>query len=135
MLWDGKIDDALREIPEAPVRRLARLVLVYLLSSPRSLSWGLYEISRSTIGRHTELSDEEVQLALVALADVDLAFYDNDREVIFVVHMAEIEHPKGMKVADYNHVALVKYLDGGFATGGLRRSKVFQRSPSATAAT
>lgn len=120
-VWDGKGSDAIARIRDRHARRLARYLLEYLFSAPDSHSIGLYEISPRTIARHTELDDTELPLALEALDQAAIAYYDEEREVVYVPLMAEVEHPDGLKPKDKQHVGIINYLK----KPNLRRSKYF----------
>lgn len=96
-------------------------MLAYLLGASDSHSVGLYQVSLRTIARHNDLTDEWAKVAVDALRGVSLAYYDEDREVVFVPVMAEVEHPDGVKPPDNNHKHIVKYLQ----TPTLRRSRYF----------
>ena len=66
----------------------AKLLGMYLLTSPSYCMVGIYEQLREVALKHTGLSDEDFDQALYELKEVDFVRYDEDTEVVWVVDMA-----------------------------------------------
>jgi hypothetical protein len=110
-LWDGTIADLINEVP-LPKRKDATLLVAYLLSSPRSHSCGLYEIPISTIARHTGLTFDEIRGLFGTFEEIGgLAYYDEEREAVFVPEAAAVEHPEGVKPEDNRWVSIKRHLE------------------------
>ena len=66
----------------------AKLLGMYLLTSPSYCMIGIYEQSREVACKHTGLSNEDFGRALHELEEMDFVRYDEDTEVVWVVDMA-----------------------------------------------
>jgi hypothetical protein len=66
----------------------AKLLGMYLLTSPSYCMIGIYEQEKELACKHTGLSNKEFASALHELQETDFVQYDEDTEVVWVVDMA-----------------------------------------------
>lgn len=67
-----------------------QILAMYLMSAPSNESIGIYFCEREEMAQHTGLTVEEIDAALVVLAEEDFAYYDTKEELVWVPNMARV---------------------------------------------
>lgn len=83
----------------------AKLLAMYLVTSPRSHVGGIYYLSRSSINEETGLADRVSRAAMDTLSKVGFARYDDKTQVVWVVNMFAYQG-RGPK----NEICVANYL-------------------------
>jgi hypothetical protein len=80
-----------------------QLVALYLMSSPATSMVGIFHLSLPTLCHETGLSTEEALkgLARCSDADVEIAFWDEDEELVFVPALARHQIGESLKPRDH----------------------------------
>lgn len=81
-MWTGDIGRVLRGKPNL------QIVALYLITGPNANMTGLYYLPLPTIAHETGIEHESVCMALRRLRELRWAFYDADREVVYLPSMA-----------------------------------------------
>ena len=68
-----------------------KFVFVYLLTNPHSHLCGLYYLPKMLIEHETGVSAEEIEEAFKRFHEVELAHYDEEQAVVWVVNMFEYQ--------------------------------------------
>lgn len=77
---------------------VAKLVFIYLFSSPFRRQSGIYQVSKKRIGYDTGLSTEEVDRALTELEANGFIKWDNNQSVVWIVNFVRHQANKSPKV-------------------------------------
>lgn len=89
---------------------LARLLALYLMTSPASNMLGLYYVSRRTLIDDTGIPESELDSALAAVAEAEIAFYDPKDELVYVPNAARYQIGPYLKPQDNRRKQLTKQL-------------------------
>lgn len=103
--WTGETGRALRKNPDA--QRLA----FYLLSCPGSNMIGLFYVAGPTICHEVGLAEKDLPKLWAFLASVEFAYYDADRDMVWVPNMARIQLDDALKPGDRRVTQVVRQLD------------------------
>ena len=73
--------------------------MLYLITSPHSYMAGIYYVTVDSMAKESKLSPSKVKKVLGMLAEKNLAHYDGEAEVVWVVNMLAYQLARGAKVA------------------------------------
>jgi hypothetical protein len=92
--WTGATGRKMRKNKDA------RILAVYLMTSPHATAIGIYYLAIPTILHETGLSEEEFNAAVRWLSSEGVAFYDAERELVWVPRLAHYQLAEAMKPTD-----------------------------------
>lgn len=102
LYWTGRTGKQLRGHPEA------QIIGLYLLTCRNSSMIGLYYLPLPTLSHETGLTFEGCSKGLRRLSEVGFAYYDEDREEVFVPNMARIQIGELLKKGDKQVISVRK---------------------------
>lgn len=92
--WTGSTGRKMRKNKDA------RILATYLMTSPHATAIGIYYLAVPTICHETGLSPEEFDTAIRWLSAEGVAFYDAERELVWVPRLAHYQLAEAMKPTD-----------------------------------
>ena len=105
-----------------PLSKEAKLLFLYLVTSPHRTSSGLYPISRSRMARDTSMTEEETNEALADLAEAELVLYDDETSTVLVLNAVKyLQRTTQMRVSVVNDVI---YINSPLAEEMVRRHQL-----------
>lgn len=117
--WNRGSGKALRGKPQAQVLAL------YLMTCGDSSMIGIYPIGLPTIAHETGIAMSELEKLLALLANMDIAHYDHEEELMYLPSLAQHQLGKTLAANDkkiYSVVSQIKSFDGHrFADAFIRR--------------